>query len=172
MNATPSPTDPASDASKPPARKGPPKSARRRSREFALQGLYEWLLSRDVGNENAGAIDAHIRETPGFEKADAEHFGALLHGSIREVAGLRAAISPHLDRPIVELSPVEHAVLLIGAYELAHHVEIPYRVVINEAVEVAKSFGGTDGFKYVNGVLDKLGADFRPDESQARRRVR
>lgn len=169
MNAPNTPTDPSTDATKPAVKRGPPKSARRRSREFALQGLYEWLLSRDVGSENAGAIDAHIRETPGFEKADAEHYDALLHGSIREVASLRAVISPHLDRPIVELSPVEHGVLLIGAYELAHHVEIPYRVVINEAVEVAKSFGGTDGFKYVNGVLDKLGVDLRPDESAARR---
>jgi transcription antitermination protein NusB len=151
-----------------PARKGAPKSARRRSREFALQGLYEWLLSRDAGGENAGAIDAHIRETPGFDKADAEHYEALLHGAIDHVATLRSAITPHLDRPIAELSPVEHAVLLIGAYELVHHVEIPYRVVINEAVEVAKSFGGTDGFKYVNGVLDKLGADLRPAESRPR----
>ncbi len=91
-----------------------------------------------------------------------------MHGAIAHVGALRAAISPHLDRPIAELSPVEHAVLLIGAYEMTHHVEIPYRVVINEAVEVAKSFGGTDGFKYVNGVLDKLGADLRPGESRAR----
>jgi transcription antitermination protein NusB len=156
-------------ASTPAAKKGPPKSARRRSREFALQGLYEWLLSRDAGDENAGAIDAHIRETPGFEKADTEHYEALLHGAIREVGPLRAAISPHLDRPIAELSPVEHAVLLIGVYELVHHVEIPYRVVINEGVEVAKSFGGTDGFKYVNGVLDKVAATARPTESAQRR---
>jgi N utilization substance protein B len=153
----------------PAAKKGPPKSARRRSREFALQGLYEWLLSRDAGDENAGAIDAHIRETPGFEKADAEHYVALLHGAIREVGPLRAAISPHLDRPVAELSPVEHAVLLIGVFELVHHVEIPYRVVINEAVEVAKSFGGTDGFKYVNGVLDKVAVTARPTESAQRR---
>jgi transcription antitermination protein NusB len=153
-------------------KKGPPKSARRRSRELALQGLYEWLLSRETGAEQAGVIDAHIRETPGFEKADAEHFGALLHGTIREAATLRTAISPHLDRPIVELSPVEHGVLLIGAYELAHHVEIPYRVVINEAVEVAKSFGGTDGFKYVNGVLDKLGSELRPTEGRSRQSTR
>ena len=163
------PEDRPSAAAPPPGRKGPPKSARRRSREFALQGLYEWLLSRDAGAENAGAVDAHIRETPGFDKADRDHYQALLHGAIREVGPLRAAIAPHLDRPIAELSPVEHAVLLIGAYELAHHVEIPYRVVINEAVEVAKSFGGTDGFKYVNGVLDKLGADLRPNEARSRR---
>lgn len=130
-----------------------------------MQGLYEWLLSRDAGNENAGAVDAHIRETVGFDRADAEHYAALLHGAIREVGPLRAVIAPYLDRPIAELSPVEHAVLLIGSYELAHHVEIPYRVVINEAVEVAKSFGGTDGFKYVNGVLDKVATHLRPDES-------
>ncbi len=159
---------PSNDA-RPAAKKGPPKSARRRSREFALQGLYEWLLSGDASSENAGAIDAHIRETPGFDRADAEHYGALLHGSIREVAALRAAVAPHLDRPVAELSPVEHAILLIGAYELAHHVEIPYRVVINEAVEVAKSFGGTDGFKYVNGVLDKVAAQARPGESAQRK---
>ena len=157
------------DGTRPAVKKGPPKSARRRSREFALQGLYEWLLSGEAGNENAGAIDAHIRETPGFDRADAEHYTALLHGSIREAAALRAAVTPHLDRPVAELSPVEHAVLLIGAYELAHHIEIPYRVVINEAVEVAKSFGGTDGFKYVNGVLDKVGAQARPGESAQRR---
>ena len=159
---------PANDA-RPTAKKGPPKNARRRSREFALQGLYEWLLSGDAGPDNAGAIDAHIRETPGFDKADAEHYGALLHGAIRDAAALRAAVTPHLDRPVAELSPVEHAVLLIGAYELVHHVEIPYRVVINEAVEVAKSFGGTDGFKYVNGVLDKVAAQVRPGESAERK---
>ena len=166
---TRTPDQNAPDGAKPAAKKGPPKSARRRSREFALQGLYEWLLSGDAGNENAGAIDAHIRETPGFDRADAEHYNALLHGSIREAAALRATVTPHLDRPVAELSPVEHAVLLIGAYELARHVEIPYRVVINEAVEVAKSFGGTDGFKYVNGVLDKVAAQARPGESAQRK---
>jgi len=144
-----------------------PKSARRRSREFALQGLYEWLLSGDAGNANAGAIDAHIRGIPGFEKSDSIHFDALLHGSIAHAATLRATITPHLDRPMSELSPVEHAVMLIGAYELEHHREIPYRVVINEGVELAKSFGGTDGFKYVNGVLDKVAAVVRADEIKA-----
>lgn len=152
--------------------KGPPKSARRRSREFALQGLYEWLLSGDASANNAAAIEAHIRETPGFEKADAAHYAALLHGVIAHATALRARIAPHLDRPIVELSPVEHGVLLLGAYELAHHVEIPYRVVINEAVEITKSFGGTDGFKYVNGVLDKVANDVRRSEIVQQRKAR
>ena len=137
-----------------------------------MQGLYEWLLSRDESGANAAAIDAHIRETPGFEKADRAHYDALLRGAIGNAAALRAAIAPHLDRPIGELSPVEHGVLLVGARELIHHIDIPYRVVINEAVELAKSFGGTDGFKYVNGVLDKVAADVRASEIAAGRKGR
>ncbi|MGN6703948.1 MAG: transcription antitermination factor NusB, partial [Burkholderiaceae bacterium] len=89
------------------------RTPRHRAREFALQGLYQWLLN----NEDAGAIDAHIREAHGFDKADAEHFDALLHGAIRDVETLRAGLSPLIDRPIAMLSPVEHAALLIGAYE-------------------------------------------------------
>jgi N utilization substance protein B len=150
--------------------KAPPKSARRRARELALQGLYEWLLSKDSGNQNAGAIDAHVRESAGFDRADAAHFDAMLHGVMRDPERLRALIAPHLDRPIAELSPIEHAVLLIGTFELVSHIEIPYRVVINEAVELAKSFGGTDGFRYVNGVLDKVAADVRSAEVSARKR--
>ncbi len=133
------------------------RTPRHRAREFALQGLYQWLLN----NEDAGAIDAHIREAHGFNKADAEHFDALLHGTIRQVANLREGLAPLIDRPIDQLSPVEHAALLIGAYELTNHIEIPYKVVINEAVELTKSFGGIDGHKYVNGVLDKYAATAR-----------
>ncbi len=133
------------------------RTPRHRAREFALQGLYQWLLN----NEDAGAIDAHIREAHGFEKADAEHFDALLHGTIQQASQLREGLSPLIDRPIDQLSPVEHAALLIGAYELGSHLEIPYKVVINEAVELTKSFGGIDGHKYVNGVLDKFAAKVR-----------
>ena len=143
----------------------PPKSARRRARELALQGLYEWLL----GGADAGVIDAHIREQDGFDKCDRAHFDALLHGCIAEASALDAALARHVDRRTTQLSPVEHAVLLIGTYELKHCVEIPYRVAINEAVELAKSFGGTDGHKYVNGVLDKAAMDLRPVEVAARR---
>ena len=148
------------------ARKRPaPKSARRRSREIALQGLYEWL----VNGAEASVIDAHMHEQDGFDKCDRAHFDALLHGCIAEAAALDAALVRHLDRKSTQLSPVEHAVLLIGSYELQHCLEIPYRVAINEAVELAKSFGGTDGHKYVNGVLDKVAADLRPAEVAARR---
>ncbi len=137
-----------------------PRSARRRSREFAVQAIYQWLVSK----EDAGAIEAHISDVTGFDRADREHFKTLLHGVIRDVDGLHASILPHIDRPMAELSPVEHAILLIGGFELQRHVEIPYRVVINEAVELAKTYGGTDGYKYVNGVLDRVAADLRPLE--------
>ena len=142
------------------------RTPRHRAREFALQGLYQWLLN----NEDSGVIDAHIRQAHGFDKADAAHFDTVLHGAIRDVAKLRAQIAPLIDRPLDQLSPIEHAALLIGAYELEHHLEIPYKVVINEAVELTKSFGGIDGHKYVNGVLDKSAAELRPAEVQAARR--
>ena len=147
------------------ARKPAPKSARRRSREFALQGLYQWLIS----GSDAGTIDAHMREQEGFTQADAAHFDALLHGCIQEAADLDALLARHVDRRTTELSPIEHGVLMIGTYELKHCIDVPYRVAINEAVELAKSFGGTDGHKYVNGVLDKAAADLRPVEVAARR---
>ncbi|MBU6492383.1 MAG: transcription antitermination factor NusB [Burkholderiales bacterium] len=141
------------------------KSARRRARELALQGMYQWLLSRS----DAGEIDAHLRASPGFEKADKTHLDALLHGAIREASDLSTQLQPYLDRPVAELSPVEHAVLLIGAVELRHHLDIPYKVVINEAVELAKTFGGADGYRYVNGVLDKFAAQARAPEVEAAR---
>jgi len=141
------------------------RTPRHRAREFALQGLYQWLMS----HEDAGVIDAYIRNAHGFDKADRSHFDVLLHGAIRDAANLRAEIIPYIDRAIDQLSPIEHAALLIGAYELKQHIEIPYKVVINEAVELAKSFGGIDGHKYVNGVLDKLASKLRATEVGAAR---
>lgn len=151
----------------PHANPGKNRSPRHRSREFALQGLYQWLLNK----EDAKEIAAHIRNAHGFDKADATHFDELILGTIRDADALREQIASLVDRPISELSPIEHAILLIGAHELASHPEIPYRVVINEAVELAKSFGGIDGHKYVNGVLDKLAAKLRTTEVQTDRLV-
>ncbi len=145
--------------------KAPAKSARRRARELALQGLYQWLLNRN----DPGVVEAHLHDAQGFNKADRAHFDALLHGAIREEATLTESFTPFLDRPVAELSPVERAALLVGAYELVHCVDIPYKVVINEAVELAKTFGGVEGYKYVNGVLDKLAAQVRAAEVAARR---
>ena len=139
------------------------RTPRHRAREFALQGLYQWLLN----NEDATTIVNNIRAAHGFEKADADHFATLLYGAIKDSVALRQTFSPLIDRGVAELSPVEHGVLLLGAYELKNNLEIPYRVVINEAVELTKSFGGIDGHKYVNGVLDKLAARMRADEVAA-----
>ena len=136
------------------------RTPRHRAREFALQGLYQWLLN----NEPARTVATNIRGAHGFDKADGEFFAELLNGTIGTSVELRESIAPLIDRQLTELSPIEHAVLLLGAYELKNHPEIPYRVVINEAVELAKSFGGIDGHKYVNGVLDKLAGSLRPDE--------
>ncbi|MGF6757347.1 transcription antitermination factor NusB [Paraburkholderia sp. GAS334] len=142
------------------------KSARRRSRELATQGLYQWLLS----GSPTGEIDAQLRGAQGYDKADHEHLDALLHGVIRDSEALSIDLMPCLDRPIDQLSPVERAVLLVAAFELKNHIDIPYRVVINEAVELAKTFGGADGYKYVNGVLDKLSLQLRAAETQAARK--
>ena len=144
--------------------KAPSKPSRRRSREIALQGIYQWLVSQ----EDARVIDAHMREQEGFDECDVVHYETLLHGCIREAQALDELLAQHVDRKTTLLSPVEHAVLMIGAFELKNCVEIPYRVAINEAVELAKSFGGTDGHKYVNGVLDKTAGVLRPAEVAAR----
>lgn len=151
--------------------RGSSRSARRRARELAVQGLYQWL----VGGQDVAAIEVHLAETRGRDgldelatRVDMAHYRELLNGAIERADDLRAGFSPHLDRSVGALSPVEHCILLLATYELKHRAEIPYRVVINEAVELAKSFGGTEGFKYVNGVLDRVAAQLRPAEVAAR----
>ena len=144
-------------------RKAADKSARTRAREFALQALYQHI----VGRNEASSIDAFTRDLVGFHKADSAHYDALLHGCVEQADALDALISPQLDRPLAELSPIEHAVMWIGAYEFQHCPDVPWRVVLNECIELAKEFGGTDGHKYVNGVLGSLAPKLRPDEVQA-----
>ncbi|MDX1669530.1 MAG: transcription antitermination factor NusB [Limnobacter sp.] len=139
------------------------RNARRRSRELALQGLYQYFLNPS----EVGEIDAHIRDAPGFDKADLAFYQSLLLGSVKDLEALMSTLSVHLDRAWEELSPVEKAVLVLGAHELTSHLDIPYRVVINEAVELTKSFGGTDAHKYVNGVLDKVASGTRKAEISA-----
>lgn len=144
------------------------KNARSRSREFALQGLYQWLLSKNPAAEIARDI-ALFR---GYDKCDAQYFRALLDGVIHDIEAIERHLAPCLDRPIDRLSPIERAALLIAGCEFLRHPEVPYRVIINEAVELAKSFGGTDGHKYVNGVLDKLAVQMREPEVRAARDAR
>ncbi|MFV0282213.1 MAG: transcription antitermination factor NusB [Castellaniella sp.] len=143
------------------------RSARRLAREFALQGVYAWLLRGGADLGELGEIDAHVRDGEDFGQADAQWYQTLLQGAAAQADALRERFVPYIDRPLAELSPIEHAVLLIGSFELVQHVEVPYRVAINEAVELAKSFGGTDGYRFVNGVLDKLAAEVRAPEVQA-----
>lgn len=147
------------------ARKAASKSGRSRAREFALQALYQHLLS---GNE-ASQIDAFTRDLAGFHKADAAHYDALLHGCINTAESLNEQIKPHLDRSMAEISPIEHACMWIGVYEFQHCLDVPWRVVINESIELAKEFGGTDGFKYVNAVLNALAPTLRAAEVAADR---
>jgi N utilization substance protein B len=142
----------------------PAKSLRHRARELAMQGVYEWRLS----GKSSKLIEKVTRDEKSLGRYDTEFFGQLLNGAIAEHEALSEQIAPHLDRAVKELSPVEFSVLLLGAYELTHHPEVPYRVVINEAVELAKTFGGSDGHKFVNGVLDKLAAQVRTAEVKAK----
>jgi len=145
------------------ARKAASKNARSRAREFALQGLYQVL----VGKNDVTEVDVFTRDLLGFSKADAMHFDALLHGCTTHAQALDALIEPRLDRPLAEISPVEHAALWIGAYELQHCMDVPWRVALDECIELAKEFGGTDGHKYVNGVLNQLARQLRAAEVKA-----
>ena len=144
-------------------KKAADKSTRTRAREFAMQALYQHL----VGRNEADSIDAFTRDLVGFHKADSAHYDALLRGCIDDASALDASIIPLLDRPMNEISPVEHAVLWIGVYEFKNCLDVPYRVVINECIELAKAFGGTDGHKYVNGVLHKMAPSIRAAEVAA-----
>ena len=146
-------------------RKTSSKPPRSRAREFAVQALYQHL----VGRQDAESIDQFTRGLSGFHKADSVHYDALLHGCIREAAELDALIVPLLDRRLEEISPIERAVMWIGTYEFLHAADVPWRVVLNECIELAKEFGGTDGHKYVNGVLNGLAPKLRAVEVEADR---
>ena len=135
----------------------PAKTARRRSREVALQALYAWQLG------GGDAID-EVRSLEGYERADRELAEALVRGVLASAGDLEGLIAPCLDREFRRLSPVERAILYIGAFELQSRPETPFKVVLNEAIELGKSFGGTGGHKFVNGVLEKLAGVLRPQE--------
>lgn len=133
------------------------KTPRRRAREIALQALYAWQLA-------GGDPLAEARGMEGWERCDQELAEALVRGVTRDAAALEAQLARFIDRRFSELSPVERAVLCIGAYELAERPETPFRVVLNEAIELGKAYGGTDGHKFVNGVLQKLASALRGEE--------
>lgn len=143
-----------------PARGG--SSPRRRAREFIIQGLYQHL----IGGQDAAAIIVQAESASGFDKVHRELYDALLDGTLGNLAALQALLEPHIARPWSEVSPIERCILLLAACELHDFPETPFRVVINEAIELTKIYGGTDGHKFVNGVLDKLGPTLRPHEAR------
>ena len=132
-------------------------SARRRAREISLQALYAWKLA-------GGDALAQAQTLEGWVRCDQKFAAELIAEIIRRNDALEKIIAPHLDRSLASLSPVERVILLIGAYELAERPDTPFKVVLNEAIELGKSFGGTDGHKFVNGVLEKLALELRPGE--------
>ena len=133
------------------------KTARRRSREIALQALYAWQLAGGDALDQLKSIDEDGR-------TDLALAQRIVRGVFERSSELEALIAPCLDRAFGRLSPVERAILYIGAYELSAHAETPFKVVINEAIELGKSFGGTGGHRFVNGVLEKLAGILRPQE--------
>jgi len=138
------------------------KGRRRCSRELALQGLYQWF----VAGGTIQTITEQLYETKEFLKTDQEYFSDLMQGTLTNLIELEKHIQPCLDRPFKELSPIEASILLLSTHEFINHMETPYKAIINEAVELAKAYGGTDGHKYVNGVLDKLATQLRTDEAE------
>jgi len=140
------------------------KPPRRRAREFVVQGIYQHL----VGGQDEASIRVQAESVAGFDKADPDLYPLLLTESLADLADLRDSLAPHIDRPWAEVSPIERSILVLGACEMKRHPETPCRVIINEAIELAKTYGGTDGHKFVNGVLDKLAALLRPAEISRR----
>jgi N utilization substance protein B len=133
---------------------------RRKARHFGLQALYQWTLS----GASVTDIEAEFRVDNDFRHTDGEYFSALLRGVTADVESLEVLFAPALDRALDELDPIERNLLRLGTFELRDRIDVPYKVVISEAVALAKKFGATDSHKYVNGVLDKIARDLRTVE--------
>jgi transcription antitermination protein NusB len=134
--------------------------SRRKSRELVLKAIYRRMMNES----DIKQILLDMHDDPDYSKADEAYFKQLLSGVFENLMSIDAQITTFIDRDIGELSPIEHAILRVSSYELLFDITIPYRVAINEGVELAKTFGGSDGHKYINGVLDKLAASARPHE--------
>jgi N utilization substance protein B len=139
---------------------------RRKARHYAMQALYQWQISRNALRD----IEQQFRDEYDFSQVDLEFFQELLHQVPAQVGALEELIAPHLDRPIKELTPIELSLLRMGTYELAHRIDVPFKVVINESVSLAKKFGAAESHKYINGVLDNLARQLRSVEVAADRR--
>jgi N utilization substance protein B len=133
---------------------------RRKARHFGLQALYQWTLSE----ASLVDIDAEFRVDNDFRHTDGEYFQALLRGVMEDVEALEALFSPLLDRALDDLDPIERNLLRMGTFELKERIDVPYKVVINEAVSLAKKFGATESHRYINGILDKVASELRTEE--------
>lgn len=140
-------------------------AARRKARHYGMQALYQWQMTKYPVSE----VELQFLTDYDFSKVDVEYFHDIIHHVPANLAELEQAFSPFLDRDIDELDPIELALLRLGSYELVKRIDIPYKVVINEAVALAKKFGATDGHKYINGVLDQLAQQVRTTEMQYQR---
>ena len=138
-------------------------SERKKARHLLVQALYQWQMS---GNSLAD-IEAEFHADNDMSKVDTAFFREVLCGVPKRLDDVEGAFAPSLDRELSELDPVARAVLQLGTYELLYRIDVPYKVVINEAVSLAKKFGATDSYKYINGVLDKVAADKRAAEVTA-----
>lgn len=158
------------DATKPKRSSGQRNAMRRKARSLALQALYSW----QIAGQPLSDIEAQLRSDPeyDFDSADAAYFHALLRGVPMHLDEIDAQLKQVLDRGIAEVDPIELAILRIGVFEMTQRIDVPYKVVINEGIEMAKIFGATDGHKYVNGILDKLAPRLRSIEVNASRRGR
>jgi N utilization substance protein B len=136
---------------------------RRKARHFGLQALYQWTLSGSA----LADIEAEFRVDNDFRHTDGDYFTAILKGVTSDVDALEALFSPALDRSLDDLDPIERNLLRLGAFELRDRIDVPYKVVINEAVSLAKKFGATESHRYINGVLDKVARDLRTIELAA-----
>lgn len=135
-------------------------SARRKAREYSVQAIYQWQMSGSLLND----IEAQYLTTMNARKVDTEYFQELFNGVLTNLDDMDRALEPALERDLDDIDPVERAIIRLAAYELIHRIDIPKKVVINEAIELAKTFGATDGHKFVNGVLDKISKTLRPHE--------
>lgn len=135
-------------------------SARRKAREYSVQAIYQWQMSGSSLND----IEAQYLTTMNSRKVDTEYFQELFNGVLTDLDNMDRALEPALERDLDEIDPVERAIVRLAAYELIHRIDIPKKVIINEAIELAKTFGATDGHKFVNGVLDKISKTLRPHE--------
>lgn len=137
-------------------------SKRKKARHYAVQAIYQWQMADATTNE----IVEQFFELYDFSKADKDYFLILLNGVVKNAANLDKKFQSHLDRPIKDLGLIELAILRLGAFELAHCIDVPYKVAINESVDLAKKFGATESHKYINGVMDKVARDLRKTEIQ------